>query len=60
MTVIILSFITLFLAIFTPSLAYICKQEARKDLKAWEKRQQQLARAESDAAWILNRRMPMR
>ena len=60
MTITILSFITLFLAIFTPSVAFICKQEARKAIKAWKEREQQLARTESDAAWVLNKRMPMK
>jgi hypothetical protein len=56
MTITVLSFITLFLAIFTPSVAYIRKREERKDSSAWNERQQQLARAESDSAWILNKR----
>jgi len=36
----ILSFITLFLAIFAPSVALICKLEARKGPSSWNKRQQ--------------------
>lgn len=59
-TVTILWFITLFLAIFTPWVAFICRREARKDTHNWNQRQEQLARAQSDSAWILNKRMPMK
>jgi hypothetical protein len=58
-TITILSFITLFLAVFAPCVAMICKWEQTKDQEARQKRRQDYARAESDSAWILNRHARM-
>jgi hypothetical protein len=53
----VLFFLTVFLAIFTPCLACIRNAERAKYLNAREKQRQKYAQAESDAAWILNRRL---
>jgi len=55
MTFNILAFVTLFLAVFTPSVALICKWEQTREVKAWEQRQQQHAEADRNAAWHRNR-----
>jgi hypothetical protein len=59
MTLTILSFITLFLAVFAPCVVLICKWEQMKGIEARKERHQQMARAASDSAWILNRLTPM-
>jgi hypothetical protein len=53
----ILFFITTFLAIFTPCVAYIQKAEHKKYVNSRKRQRQSYANAESDAAWILNRRL---
>jgi hypothetical protein len=60
MTVIVLTFVTLFLAVFTPSLALICRREQSRELQAWDQRQQQHAEADRLAAWHRNRNTRMR
>jgi hypothetical protein len=53
----ILFFITCFLAIFTPCVAYIRKSEERNALSVLLRQRLRYKRAESDSAWILNRRL---
>jgi hypothetical protein len=53
----VLFFITCFLAIFTPCVAYIRKSQERNALNELVRRRLQYKRAESDSAWILNRRL---
>jgi hypothetical protein len=60
MTFTILAFVTLFLAIFTPSVALICKWERDRETNAWAQRKQQHAEADRTAAWYLNRGTKMR
>jgi hypothetical protein len=60
MTITILAFVTLFLAIFTPSVFLISRREQARDLKAWDQRQQQHAEADRLAAWHRNRNARMR
>jgi hypothetical protein len=54
----ILSFLTLFLAIFTPCVALICKWEETKGFGPGVKGQRGLRQAESDTGWILGKRIP--
>jgi hypothetical protein len=60
MTLTVLSFIMLFLAVFALGVVIIRKLEETKDFDMLKKRKQQSARAESDSAWILNKLTPMR
>jgi hypothetical protein len=53
----ILFFITTFLAIFTPCVAYIHKAQHKKYLDSRTRQGQRYAKTESDAEWILNRRL---
>jgi hypothetical protein len=53
----ILSFLTLFLAILTPCVAMICKWEETKGLAPGVKRQPRPQQAESDASWIVGKRI---
>jgi len=52
----ILSFITLFLAIFVPCVVVISKREESRHSDAWSGAEQPFARSGSDAAWILSQR----
>lgn len=53
----ILFFTTSFLAIFTPLLVYVRKSEEKRYLKARVTQRLEYKRAESESAWILNRRL---
>lgn len=57
MSLAILFFITCFLAIFTPCVTYIRKMEERNALGMLLRQRLQYKRAESDSAWVLNRRL---
>ena len=59
MIIIILSFITVFLAILAPCIAMIRSREESRRFIALDERKQYLARSEGNAAWILNKRMRM-
>jgi hypothetical protein len=56
-TLTVLSFITLFLAIFAPSVILIRKLEQMNHRKFLRECRQKRDRAESESAWILNRRL---
>jgi hypothetical protein len=58
MTLTILSFLTLFLAIFTPCVAMICKLEESKGLASGANGQPRPQQAESGAAWLPGKRLP--
>jgi hypothetical protein len=60
MTVTILEFVTVFLAIFTPSLFLIRMRERTRELRAWDQLQQRHAESDRLAAWHRNRNARMR
>ncbi|MDP9052174.1 MAG: hypothetical protein M3O31_15855 [Acidobacteriota bacterium] len=53
----VLSFITLFLAIFTPAVLLIRKLEQMDHRRFLRECRKKRERSESDSAWILNRRL---
>ena len=56
-TSLILLFVTIFLAIFAPWVAYIHKAEHKKYITSRKRQREYSAERESEAAWILNRRL---
>jgi hypothetical protein len=57
MIILILTFITLFLAVFSPSLVMLHKCEQTKEFNAWKERQQGRIEAENKRAWHRNKQM---
>jgi hypothetical protein len=57
MIILILTFITLFLAVFSPSLVILHTCEQTKEFNAWKERQQGRIEAENDRAWRRSKQM---
>jgi hypothetical protein len=57
MIILVLTFITLFLAIFSPCLLILHRLEQTKGFSAWKERQQVPAETGDDAAWRRNKQM---
>ncbi|MGA1984068.1 MAG: hypothetical protein ABSG84_16585 [Acidobacteriaceae bacterium] len=55
--ILILTFITLFLAVFSPSLVFIHKCEQAKEFNAWKERQQGRIEAENERVWRRSKQM---
>jgi hypothetical protein len=57
MIILILTFVTLFLAVFSPCLVILHKCEQTKELEACKYRQQGQIEAGNEAAWRRNKQM---
>jgi hypothetical protein len=57
MIILVLTFITLFLAIFSPCLLILHRLEQTKRFSAWKERQQVPAETRDDVAWRRNKQM---